>query len=345
MGLAVLIEKSRDARFGSMRLVTGIALLAGLALVTVLLAWHGFRTVAVAMGAMGAGVLLLPLVYAPHLAGGAASWRLQFLPGRQPPFIAALRALWIGLSIETLVPAASLGAEALKARLLLRSGVRGNDAAASVVVDLTVQALVLAIWGLVGVGGLVFLHAKAAVIWSALGGAVVLTAAVGGFLAAQRAGMFGFLTRTGGQTIRVGRWQGIIDSAVQLDQTIRALYDRPQRIALACAIRCISRSLLAVELWLAAKLMGQPITPVDAVMILGIIGALRAATFFIPGGWGVQEGGFVVLGGLLGLPADFMLALSLATRARELMVSVPGVAVWQIVEGRSLRRLVGQRPG
>jgi glycosyltransferase 2 family protein len=345
MGLAALIEKSHDARFGSMRLVTGIALLAGLALVTVLVAWYGFRTVALAMSTMGAGVLLLPLVYAPHLAGGAASWRLQFLPGRQPPFFAALRALWIGLSIETLVPAASLGAEVMKARLLLRSGVRGNDAAASVVVDLTVQALVLAIWGLVGVGALAILHADAAVVWSALGGAAGLAAGVGGFLLAQRAGMFGFLTRAGGKTFRAGRWQGIIDSAAQLDQTIRALYDQPQRILLACAIRCLSRSLLAVELWLVAKLMGQPIAPVDAVMILGIIGALRAATFFIPGGWGVQEGGFVILGGLLGLAPDFMLAMSLATRARELMVGVPGVVVWQIVEGRSLRRLVGQRSG
>lgn len=328
-----------------MRLVTGIALLAGLAAVTILVAWHGFGTVALAMSTMGAGVLLLPLVYAPHLAGGAASWRLLFLPGRRPPFFAALRALWIGLSIETLVPAASLGAEVMKARLLLRSGVRGNDAAASVVIDLTVQGMVLALWGLVGVGALASAHADPALTWSALAAAAILAAGVGGFLLAQRAGMFSFLGKAGGKAIRAGRWQGIIDSAAQLDATIRALYDRPRRILFACAIRCLSRSVLIVELWLAARLMGQPITPVDAVMLVGIIGALRGAAFFIPGGWGVQEGGFVVLGGLLGLAPDFMLAMSLATRARELMVSIPGIAVWQVVEGRTLKRLVGQRPG
>ena len=78
-------------------------------------------------------------------------------------------------------------------------------------------------------------------------------------------------------------------------------------------------------------LTGHPDLPRCLVVVF-----LRGAAFFVPGGWGFQEGGFIVFGGLVGFPADFMLAVSLATRGRELLVSVPGLLAWQHIEGRSL---------
>lgn len=327
------------------RLASYIALLAGLAVATILVTWNGLDTVATAMAALGAGVLALPAVYAPHIAGAAASWSLLFPSGCTPPFRVTLRAVWIGISVETLLPAASVGAEVAKARLLTLSGVRASDATTSVVVDMTVQAMVLALWGLAGMGALLAAHAGPTLMWSALGGGAVMTAGIVGLLAVQRAGLFGVLARAGARTVRSARRQAMIDGAARLDATIRGVYDRPGRIVLACAIRCLSRGLLIVELWLAATLMGYPIAPWDAVMLVGIIGALRASTVVVPGGWGVQEAGYVLLGGMIGLPPDIMLAMSLATRARELMVSVPALAVWQVLEGRSLRIPVGHGPG
>ena len=47
----------------------------------------------------------------------------------------------------------------------------------------------------------------------------------------------------------------------------------------------------------------------------------------------MQEGGYIVVGALIGLPADVMLAISLATRLGELIEGVPGLAAWQITEG------------
>ena len=70
--------------------------------------------------------------------------------------------------------------------------------------------------------------------------------------------------------------------------------------------------------------MGQSISLWDLIMLRSLISALRGAAFVVPGAWGLQEGGFIVIGGLIGLPPDFMLALSLATRAREFVISVPG---------------------
>lgn len=326
-----------------MRVATLGALVTGLAVAIILVAWQGADAVAAAMAALGAGIVLLPAVYVPHLLGAAASWSVLFAPGLRPRFTVALRAVWIGISVETLLPAASLGAELVKARLLTRAGTRVGDAAAAVVADVTVQALVLAFWGLAGVGALLSTQAGSALVYPALAGAAALTAGIGGLLLVQRAGLFEALAKAGGRAIRARQWPAVIGAAARLDATLRALYRRPQRIALACAIRGLSRALLAVELWLVAVLIGHPVAPLDAIMLMGIVGALRAATVVIPGGWGVQEGGFVLLGGLVDLPAEIMLALSLATRARELMVSLPALAVWQAAEGRSLRTLVRRR--
>ncbi len=54
----------------------------------------------------------------------------------------------------------------------------------------------------------------------------------------------------------------------------------------------------------------------------------------MPGGLGIQEGGLVLIGSQLGLTPELALALSLAKRARELLVGVPCLIVWQTGEGR-----------
>lgn len=313
-------------------------LLLGLAVVTFLVAWQGFGTVAAALGALGVGVLLLPLVFLPHLLFAAASWGLLFAPGRAPAFAQCLRAMWIGLSVDTLLPAASIGGEVVKARILMQSGLPGTEAGASVVVDKTVQAVSLVLWGLVGIGVLMVIQADDGLVLGALIASALLAAGVAGFVLVQHAGSFGFLARFLGKAGKSTAWSGIIDNAVALDGQIKALYGRPGRILLASALRLVARVALTAEVWLAASLMGLPITLWEALMLKSLTGALRGAVFFIPGGWGVQEGGFVVLGGLLGLAPEFMLALSLATRARELLVSLPGLLAWQHAEGRSYWR-------
>jgi hypothetical protein len=62
-----------------------------------------------------------------------------------------------------------------------------------------------------------------------------------------------------------------------------------------------------------------------ALMLESLGQAIRGAAFAIPGALGVQEGGYLLLAPLAGLPPDAALALSLAKRARELLLGVPGL--------------------
>jgi hypothetical protein len=54
----------------------------------------------------------------------------------------------------------------------------------------------------------------------------------------------------------------------------------------------------------------------------------------VPNALGVQEGGLVLLGGMFGIGPDAALALSLVKRGRDLVIGVPALLAWQLVEGR-----------
>jgi hypothetical protein len=53
--------------------------------------------------------------------------------------------------------------------------------------------------------------------------------------------------------------------------------------------------------------------------------AIRGAAFAIPASLGAQEGGYLLLAPIVGLAPDVALALSLAKRARELALGLPGL--------------------
>ena len=72
-----------------------------------------------------------------------------------------------------------------------------------------------------------------------------------------------------------------------------------------------------------------------------LVQAIRGAAFAIPGALGVQEGGYLLLAPLAGLTPDAALALSLAKRARELLLGLPGLLYLHLSE-RAAGRVSGQ---
>lgn len=325
-----------------MRIAAYIAFVLGLAVAIGLIAWRGFDFVAAAMMTLGSGVFLLPLIYAPHYFGAAASWSVNFPEGRRLPFPKVLRTIWIGIAVETLMPLGGLAAEVVKARLLIRAGTQASDAVSLAVVDMTVQIVVLIFWALLGFSALIITGPDETLFWPITVGAGFLALASVSILYAQYAGLIVKLGECGARMLRSERWRGLADNAQNIDRTIRAIYARPLRVAAACAIRCATRGLMAVEIWVAAWLMDHPITASDAVMFIGVICTLRAAAFVVPGGWGLQEGAYIILGRIVGLDADIAIALSLASRARELMTGIPALIAWQFLEGRVLKSLLGR---
>ena len=91
--------------------------------------------------------------------------------------------------------------------------------------------------------------------------------------------------------------------------------------------------------WVILTLIGHPLPFLSVVAIESLLFAIRNAAFMVPGGLGVQEGAYALIGPLFGLPAEVALALSLLKRGRDLTVGIPALLTWQFVESR--RRLKG----
>ena len=311
-------------------IVVGLSLIAGLIL------WQDASSISMVLLEINVGIFCLLPVYAIYLAMGVISWRLLFAPGREPSFGLSLNAIWIGSAVNTLLPVASLGGEAVKARLLTLHGVDVLEAGSSVVGDTTVQALSLALWGLIGAILLAALSFDSDMIWAASLAAGLFCVGVFVFAMLQRHGMFAHLGKRFA-SLKFGV------NLIKFDQHVREIYDRPGRVTLSTLVRLASRIFLTLEIWIAAWLIGHPISLLEAIMVRSLTGAVRGAAFIIPNGLGVQEGAFMVFGSLIGIPPGYSLSLSLVVRVREILASVPALIVWQAIEGRSLFKVFREK--
>ncbi len=123
-------------------------------------------------------------------------------------------------------------------------------------------------------------------------------------------------------------------SASAIDAAIVATYRRGSAFLGANLLRLVGWAAGAGEIWLVMRCLHKPFSGVDAFVLESLTSGVRAVAFMAPGALGAQEAGFVAFGALLGLPADAALVISLSKRVRELLLGLPGLCVWQWLEGR-----------
>ena len=321
-----------------MKIASYVGLIAGLAIMTGLIAWQGVHEIGELLLASGWSLLLVPLIWIPTAPMNARCWQLLFEPGHAPGFWRALYAQWMGRAVNTLLPVASIGGEVVKARMLVLWGADARHASASAVVDKTVQVITLIVWGLAGILLLAWMALDSRLAVAAAGGLALLGLGVAGFVAVQRAGIFALFARITHKLTGSEFFGGLIETAGEVDRAILDLYRRRGSVAAAAAWRLAALVLQTGEVWLAAYLLGYPIGIVEALMLKSLSSTLSDAAFVVPNSYGVQEGAFVLLGGLIGLGPDVSLAISLAIRIREVVIDVPGLVLWQHAEGRALFR-------
>jgi uncharacterized membrane protein YbhN (UPF0104 family) len=72
----------------------------------------------------------------------------------------------------------------------------------------------------------------------------------------------------------------------------------------------------------------------QALVIDSLGTAFRTLGFLVPGALGVQEAGYVIICALFGIPPAGAVAFSLARRARDLLIGLAGLGLWQTLEVR-----------
>lgn len=318
-----------------MKIGSILAALIGLGIAGVLIALAGLGPIGHLLARARFGIALVVLFHLTQLAASARAWQAIATDGRGfPPFGAFLLIRAVREGVNNLLPVAQIGGEVVGARLVHRRGVTLAVAGAGVVCDLTVEMLTEIGFVLLGLALLLDTTAAAGLlrpVMTACAGAVLLAAL---FVAAQFLGLARLLERVLLRLASRFGWHGL-EGVVGLEAALRRLWSRSRSLARAVGWHSLSWLLGGPEVWLALAVLTGHAPSLAACFVIESLGqALKNVGFAIPGAIGVQEGGYVLVCHLYGIPADAAIALSLLKRLREIVLGAPSLLLWRWLERR-----------
>jgi putative membrane protein len=301
----------------------------GLLLFIGVLVSQGLAAVVATLALAGWGLLLVALFHLVPLVLDAAAIRVLFDGGAARDSMRdAVLARWAGESANSLMPAGQIGGPVLMARHLAQRGLALQDAAAAITVSTTLQTFAQIAFALLGVAllGLQASHiSQLALRTASLIASALLAVQVGGFYWMQRRGFFSKVMRAATRFAGKRDWSQWMIQAEAIDIAVQLTYARSGPVAASFLLSLIGWLVGTGEVYLILQLIHHPVGWIDALLLESLGQAIRGAAFAIPGALGVQEGGYLLLAPLAGLPPDAALALSLAKRTRELLLGIPGL--------------------
>lgn len=310
---------------GALRLLLVAAILA--------IAWKvrgGFGDIGGALDRAGwQGVAVVTVLHLLPLALCGISWGL-LMPGGSPALFILAR--WVRDGVGELAGFLPMSGEVAAVRLLTLMGLRPGLGAALTVVDLTAEALSQFVFSLFGVGLWMALHPHTdAARWGMIGLAVSVPIVMA-LLAIQHSSVLGFLSGLPAK-LMPSVWQKGGEGGLMA--TVSEIYGDRRRVMRSILVHLAAWVAGCIEAWAALHMLGHPLDWPDVIALESLIFAIRSAAFVVPAGLGLQEGGYVLIGAALGLPAEVALAVSLLKRGRELILGLPTLLVWHWMEGRN----------
>ena len=321
-----------------MKLVSILGAVIGLTAIAALVVHFGADAVAHSLTTVGGkGFVVISFLQLILIAWMGIAWSV-LLPRLHPRV-----GIWARLvrdSAAEVLPLSQIGGYVLGARALTLAGVSGGDAAASTIVDVTLEFLAQLAFTLIAVLCLLHLDPNSPLAGPAAAGLTLALALAGGFLVAQRCGVGAFehLGRKLG-----GSWaERTASGAAALHDAIAEIYARRTRVWTSFVLHLACWMASVGEVWLALQFMDVP-RPFGVVLVIeSLLYAARSAAFAVPNAMGVQEGAYVLLGAGFGLTPEAALALSRLKRGRDLVIGLPVLGAYQLMEsGRLWRRADG----
>lgn len=337
------VRRSVRTRFS---IVAILAALAGLALGTILVAYYGFGAVGAALARAGwAGLFAITGVHLLFLVLCGFAWAMVIPPPRTMTSWVFVWGRLIRDAGSEVLPLSQIGGYVMGARAIMLLGASGDLATASTIVDITMELLAQLAYTALGLGLLLWLHPGASLtrpIEFGLAAAVVVTIT---FILAQRRG-FMLIERLAQRL--ANQWLGrAVAGTPTIRNAIARFYRGGRGLGLAFSLHLVSWIASGIEAWIALQFLEAPLGLAAVIAIESLLYAIRSVAFAVPNAVGVQEGAYVMLGAIFGLGPEAALALSLLKRARDILIGVPALLIWQSLEGRRLwrRSSAVTRPG
>jgi putative membrane protein len=280
--------------------------------------WSGFSLFCVC------GLALFPVL--------GLAWYVLLPVSMRTPWPLFVWARMVRDAATEVLPFSQLGGIALGTRAAILEGATPAVVFGSTIVDVTAEVLAQIAYTALGVA---ILSARAPRIMPA--GSLTRVALIGLVVAAAGGGLFLVLQRHGRrltETLAARLLPRAVAATAAVGAALVAIHRSPARIGLCAALHFAGWIGAAAGVWIAFRLIGQPVDFASVIAIESLICAARSAAVFIPNGWGVQEAAYAVLTPLFGIGAEFGLAVSLLKRARDIALGVPVLVIWQAIEGR-----------
>ena len=241
-----------------------------------------------------------------------------------------------------ILPFSEAGALAFGARAITLSGVKWDIAVASSIADTAAEFIGEIPFILFGFILLLLRGTERSLIVPLAIGLGLLVAGIAALIWAERHS--GKLFNAIGRRI-AARWaKSAAKQAVVIQHDFEDLFSQPRRIGTAACIHFAGWIAGGVTVWMAYRMLGAQISVVSAMGIEGLLSGALAIAFLVPGGLGVQEVSYVLIGQAFGMPAELSIGLSFLRRARDIVIGAPALVAWQMVEARHLRREKAEAP-
>lgn len=315
-----------------MRRIPVIGAIVGLFVIAALVVDIGAAPVAEALVRIGwLGFSAICLIHLAVIAGMGLAW------GAIVPAMPVWIFLWGRLVRDAgseILPFSQIGGIALGARAVALAGVPLSTAAASTIVDITLEFVAKLAYLALGLFCLVHLRPVSPVAPPLAISLLLTSIAAVAFLAAQRRG-FDVLDRF---LRALGRgWAGrFAAGAAILNAALAETYGRARGLWVGLGLHLTCWIASALEVWVALHLAGIALDFSAVLVIESLLYGIRTFAFAVPNAIGVQEAAYVLIGASFGLTPEIALALSLLKRARDLMIGLPTLGLWQAIEGRRL---------
>jgi putative membrane protein len=315
---------------------------AAIALLVGVMVWQGFSLADAREGFAAAGVLGVLAITAWHLVPlvlDSVAWQLLVPPGNHLSLAQACFARWIGEAVSALVPASTVGGELARVRVAAVISLPTPVAGATVLVDLTLATITQVVFSIAGVAALLTLSGDGSGLAARIAiGVTVFAVLIAAFLAIQLGAPLRRLAGLLGPMVGERTRDRMLHNARLADGMLTAIYARRNPLIVSALWRLAGWLVGAGEFWLGLRFLGHPIGIVAALMLESLVQAARSAAFVVPAGLGVQEATLVGLCATIGVPSEAALALSLLKRSRELLLGVPGLVAWTLLERQGRRR-------
>jgi putative membrane protein len=281
------------------------------------------------------GMVVIILFHLPQMLFSALGWQAIAGPTEPRPALRAYLSLrWVREAVNNLLPLAQVGGEFVVARLLQRRGIPLAQAIGGTVADLMMEMATQVLFTLLGVVLLVHLSGHSDVSEMVTRGLLLAALVVAAAFAALWLGLAAVIERV---VVGLGRSLGWPATARigGLHDALVGSYRSPGRVTLAALWHLVSWLLGGVEVCLVLHFFGVDIGIGPGMIIESLGQAAKAVGFAVPGAVGVQEGGYVVVCRMLGISPEIAIALSLVKRLREVVLGIPGLALWHRTQARA----------